>query len=127
MGDSGGATGVAFQYLERDRTLTFVEEGANVENGRREVTGRNRLTRHEVVVEGQLFVAGAASDQPRYGRWAGYLIASGLIGELTAPAIGRGAVTNRNSYLPSSAQAAASSSRSKTLPSSRPVLRDEIM
>ena len=60
-------------------------------------------------------------------RRRGYLIACGLIGEPTAPVIGSGGATNRNSYTPSFAQSSAKPSRSKISPTSTPACTIRIM
>ncbi len=50
------------------------------------------------------------------------MMASGLMGEPTAPVMGSGGATNWNSQTPSFAQSAARASRSKISPTSSPML-----
>src|SRR5207244_6754522 len=52
---------------------------------------------------------------------ADHLIASGLIGDPTAPVIGSGGATKKNSYTPSRAQSSARSSRKKISPIVNPM------
>lgn len=60
----------------------------------------------------------------RYGRprRPAHLMASGLMGEPTAPVMGSGGATNWNSQTPSVAQSAARASRSKISPTRSPMV-----
>src|SRR5450432_338302 len=80
---------------------------------------------HDVVLLGreQLAPLGfGMGDRIELAAHDGYLIASGLIGEPTAPVIGIAGATNMNSYTLSAAQSSASSLRLKISPMVMPMI-----